>query len=77
MADSDPAGNHASITPSDSVDFTHPCRGIYIGVTGDIVAVVNGTAQTYKNAQQGTILPIEATRVNNTNTTATNLLALW
>jgi len=71
------AANSAdAITPSDSVDFAGPCRGIYVGVTGNIVAIVNGTAVTFKNAVQGTILPIQATRVNSTGTTATDLVAL-
>lgn len=73
-----PAIRYFAITPHDSTDFTQGyVRGIYVGVTGDVVAVnQDGAAITFKNAQQGSILPIEAKRVNSTNTTATNLVGL-
>ena len=69
--------SHAeAITPHDSTNFDK-CRAIYIGVSGDVVAIVDGSAVTFKNAVQGSVLPVEATRVNSTNTTATNLIALY
>lgn len=53
-------------------------RGIYVGVSGDIVAILcPGTAAvTFKSVPVG-ILPIEASRVKATGTTATDLLALY
>lgn len=72
-----PASNHFAITPHDSTNFTEECRGIYVGVGGDIVVVTqNDDAVTYKNAQSGSIIPIRAKRVNSTSTTATNLVGL-
>ena len=71
-----PATHAKAITPHDSTNFDK-CRAIYIGVSGDVVAIVDGSAVTFKNAVQGSVLPVEATRVNSTNTTATNLIALY
>lgn len=73
-----PALDGAAITTSDTVNFSYVARGIYIGVTGDVVIVnQSGSVLTFKNAQQGSILPIRCMRVNATNTTATNLIALF
>ncbi len=66
----------AAITTSDTVGFSE-CAAIYVGVGGTIVALINGAAVTFLNAQSGSILPIRATRVNATGTTATNLVALY
>lgn len=70
-----------AITPSDS-DLMPETRGVYVGVGGDVVALMKGaagtyTAVTFKNAPSGAILPIRCTRINSTNTTATNMLALY
>lgn len=67
-----------AITPDNATNFPDgQCRGIYVGVGGDVVAVVDGAAITFKNAPSGAIIPIQATRVNSTSTTATNLVALY
>lgn len=71
-----PADQAVAITPSDSTDF-NVCRGIYVGGAGNVVAVVNGVAVTFSNAQAGSVIPVRASRVNSTNTTATNLVALY
>jgi hypothetical protein len=66
-----------AVTTSDTVDFTQGrCSAIYVGVSGDVVAVVGGTAITFKAAPVG-ILPVVATRINATSTTATNMVALY
>lgn len=74
--DTSPADGAVAVTPSDSVNFTLPARGLYIGVAGDVTAVVAGVAILFKNCQAGSILPVVCTRVNATGTTATNLVAL-
>lgn len=54
------------------------CRGLYIGGTGDVTVVTEGgTTATFKAVPVGTVLPIRAQSVNSTNTTATNILALY
>lgn len=67
----------AAITPSDTVNIAEVPRAIYVGVTGDVVAVgSDGNAATFKSVAVG-VLPIQPTRINSTNTTATNILALY
>jgi hypothetical protein len=66
-----------AVTASDTVDFGQGiCRALYVGVTGDVVAVVGGIATTFKAVPVG-VLPIACSRVNSTSTTATNMLALY
>lgn len=73
-----PATGAFAITPSDSTDFSTAVRGIYVGVGGDVVVVCKeGGAVTFKNAVAGSVIPIRATRVNSTSTTATNLVGLY
>jgi len=76
--DANPSGKYFAITPSDTVDFVDgETRGIYVGVTGNLVAVSeDGHVVTFLNAVQGTVLPIRAVRINATSTTATNLVGL-
>lgn len=51
---------------------------VYVGVTGDVVAVTdNGDATTWKAVPAGTFLPIAVKRVNGSGTTATNLIACY
>lgn len=71
----DPGLGFSAVTPSDSTEVN--ARGLYIGTGGD-VAIVNtqGTAVTFKNVPTGTILPVFAYKVNATNTTASNIVAL-
>ena len=73
----EPATRAEAITTSDSVNLTEPCRAIYVGGDGDNVAVLGGSAITFAGAKAGSVLPINAIRVNSTGTTATNLVALY
>jgi hypothetical protein len=78
--DSSPASNFFAITKSDTVNFTTPSkviRGIYVGGTGDVVAIgEDGLPVTFSAVPVGAILPIRCIRVNSTNTTATLMVAL-
>jgi hypothetical protein len=66
-----------AVTTSDTVDFTQGItRALYIGVTGDVTAVVGGAAVLFKAVPVG-LLWIGASRVNATATTATNMVALY
>ena len=76
MSLSDP-GTPFAITPSDSVNFTSPARGIYVGTTGDVVVVdLNDNAVTISNVPAGVVLPVRAKRVNSTSTTASDLVGI-
>lgn len=67
-----------AITPSDTVALEETTRGIYVGGDGDVTVVMAGNGQTvtFSSVTAGTILPIRATFVNDTLTTATNLVGL-
>jgi hypothetical protein len=75
-----PASDFEAVTPHDSTDYTNNriARGLYVGTSGNVVVVrSNGTAVTFTNVQDGTVLPIQHKRVNSTSTTATNMVALF
>jgi hypothetical protein len=79
-ANSGPASRGFAITPSDTVSFTldRVSRGIYVGVAGNVVAVMlDGSVLTFVGVPAGAILPIQCTRINNTSTTATTMVALY
>ncbi len=71
-----PGSPAVAITPSDSVNFDE-CRGVYVGVAGDITGIVSGTAVLFKNAVAGSTISVRFTRINSTGTTATDLVALY
>mgnify|MGYP001163372299 CR=1 FL=1 len=68
-----------AVTASDSTDFSSGiCRGLYVGTTGNVAAVMDDdTAITFVGVPAGVVLPIQARRVNSTNTTASNMVALF
>lgn len=67
---------HRAVTPSDTVNYTDgTARALYVGGAGNIVIVdPTGEAITYA-ALPGDIFEIASIRVNNTNTTATSIVA--
>ncbi len=73
---SKPAEEGVAVTPSDTVNLTSPARALWVGVSGDVsVEMVGlGSAIVFKGAQG--ILPVSVTRVNSTNTDATDIVAL-
>jgi hypothetical protein len=73
-----PATDGAAIVPSDGSDVDVTTRGIYVGGAGNLtVVLVGGQTVTLNNVPAGSILPIAATRVKATGTTASDLVALW
>lgn len=75
----DPAWDAASVSPNNSADLPKaPTRGVYVGGAGDVsVVMAGGTQVTFVGAQAGSILPIRVDRVRSTDTTATDILALY
>lgn len=64
------------VTPSDTVPFSQVGRGLYVGGAGDVsVVLADGTSVTLKAVPVGTFLPIRASRVNATGTTATSMVS--
>jgi hypothetical protein len=75
--DNGAADDAVAITPSDSTYFA-TARGLYVGVGGNVVVITPGdVAITFKNVVSGAILPVMCQRVNSTNTTATDIVALY
>jgi hypothetical protein len=76
-----PATYAIAVTPGDVDGFDLPTRGIYVGVSGDVsVQMANESGTTDEVvfvAVPVGILPIRCMRVNDTNTTATDIVALW
>lgn len=67
-----------AISPSDTVDLPDGVRGVYVGGPGNIAIVgLDGAVVTFTGVLVGSILPVQARRINVTNTTATNLVALY
>lgn len=72
-----------AVTVSDTVDILFPSginrtRGIYVGVTGDLnVVMASGELVLLKSAAAGIVHPISAKRVYATDTTATDIVAMY
>lgn len=65
------------VSPSDTTDFDPYFRGLYIGATGNvsIQTLASNTTITFVAVPAGTQLIIRGKRVNNTGTTASNIVA--
>lgn len=68
----------AAVTPSDATAL-RPTRGIYIGGSGDVKVdmAVDGEAITFAGVTAGSILPIQVVKIYETDTTATDMVALY
>lgn len=60
-------------------DFSAPCRGIWVGTTGNVSVRMygDGAVRIFQSVPAGTVLPVQATRVNASGTTASNMVAGW
>lgn len=79
MGGSVPATVFEAVTPDNATGFTNGVsRGLYIGGAGNAAVVnVDGTAVLFSGLTAGSVLPVQAIRVNSTSTTATNIVALF
>jgi hypothetical protein len=67
-----------AVTPNDSTDLTVGKALIYVGVGGDVkLKLVSGAELVFKNVPAGMFMPVLASRVFATGTTATDILALY
>ena len=76
----DPFVHAALVTPSDGVDLTDVTRGVSIGGAGAIkVTTLGGETLVIPSAAlgAGVIHRLRVTRIWNTSTTATSIVAYW
>ena len=70
------AAIHAAPVALDAV--VNPTRGIYVGGSGNVAVVMaSGKTITLTALAAGVIHPFSVTKVNTTNTTATNIILVW
>ncbi len=71
------SGDFIAVTPGTSL-LRESTRGIYVGTSGDLEVVnLKGETVVYANVPDGSLLPIRATKVLATNTTADDIVALF
>lgn len=75
---------YKAVTPNDLVPVflqageAKHAAALYIGTAGDLaVTGTDGVTVVFKNVPAGTLLQIHAVTVNSTNTTASNIVALF
>ena len=74
---SGPASSGFAITPSDAADLPETTRAIYVGTGGDLcVRMLTGETLTFVAVAPASLLPVRATRVLSSGTTAANLVGL-
>lgn len=67
-----------AVTPSDAADLTAETRALYIGQGGDLALILSsGDAITLSGVISGSLLPLRATRVKATGTTAGQIVGLY
>lgn len=72
------ATDWANITPSDSAFVEGTPVALYVGGAGDIaIESKDGSVVTLVGVQTGTYMYVQPVKVLATNTTATNLIALY
>lgn len=73
-----PSGSSAAVDlTSTDATLSPPCRGIYVGVTGDVkVDHPDGSTSTFTALAAGICHPIAAKKIYKVGTSATSILAL-
>lgn len=78
------ANRAVKVTPSNTDNISEGTEAsksgsvLYIGTGGDLrVLTVGGDEVVFYNIQDGSFLPVQVLRVYESETTATNILALW
>ena len=73
------ATDAVAVTPDDVNDLAQvPTDGLYVGIGGNIkVDMADGTTVTFTALKGGVVYPFEVSRIYDTDTTATNIVALY
>lgn len=74
---SNPAEYAEAVIPNDAADLPQLARALYVGVGGDVaIQTSNGTNVTFVGFSGG-FFPVRVKKLMQTNTTATNIIALY
>jgi hypothetical protein len=72
-----PAEDVFVVAPDDHAPLMETSRALYVGGSGDVtITAKSGNIVTFANVQAGTILPVRASAVRDTGTTATDIVGL-
>jgi hypothetical protein len=72
-----PVTGGEAITPHASINITNVTRAIWVGVAGDVTAVMkDGQVLLFTGLSVGWH-PLRVSRINAIGTTATNMTAVW
>jgi len=66
-----------AVTPSDSTDLDVAADALWVGGAGNVTVITLGATTTTFTVTAGTLLPVGCTRVTNTNTNSTSIVALY
>lgn len=71
------AAYHAVAVTAHDTNLIPTTRGLYVGTAGNIVVTMaSGSDATFNSVPVG-VLPVQVQRVKSTNTTASNIVALY
>ncbi len=73
-----PASKAFAVTPNDSTDLTTHTRGLIVGVSGNVNAILVGdsSAVVLPNLAAGVVHPFRCKRILSTSTTATSIVGV-
>ena len=67
-----------AVVPSDTVPLSNPAQVLWVGGAGSLTVITPaGQTVTFAAVPAGVVVPIQATTVKATGTTATSIVALW
>jgi hypothetical protein len=73
-----PARGGAQVTPSDTASLSQVSRALYVGQGGDLaVTMADGDTVLFTAVPGGALLPIRASAVAASGTSASSIVALW
>ena len=74
-----PARRVVAVTPHDSNPLGDVAKALYVGTAGHVAlrAIDSSTDAVFKNVPAGTVLPVRASHVRATGTSAAALVALF
>lgn len=67
-----------AVTPNDSTALSGgPCRALWVGTAGNVAVIADGDSSAVTLVNVSGLVPIEARLVMSTNTTASDIVAIY